>query len=90
MSLSLPVPSCTNRTVDPTVFFPDTPEQLATARAVCAVCPLLEQCLADAVAAGTTDGVWGGVLLERGAVVHTKRKRGRPPKTAATPVATAA
>ena len=90
MSPSLPVPSCTNRTVDPAVFFPDTPEQLAAARLVCAGCPLVEQCLADALAAGTTDGVWGGVLLERGAVVHAKRKRGRPPKTAAAPVGAAA
>ena len=87
---SLPVPSCTHRAVDPAVFFPATPEQLTAARLVCAGCPLVEQCLADALAAGTTDGVWGGVLLERGAVVHAKRKRGRPPKVAAAPVGTAA
>ena len=83
MSLFSHVPSCTDRTVDPAVFFPDTPEQLAEARAVCATCPLTEQCLAGALALGTTDGVWGGVLLERGTVVREKRRPGRPRKVAA-------
>ncbi len=83
------VPSCTDRTVDPAVFFPDTPEQLVAAREVCASCPLTEQCLAGALALGTSDGVWGGVLLERGAVVREKRRPGRPRKVAA-PVGEAA
>lgn len=69
-------------TVDPEVFFPTSPEQLAAARVVCAGCPFAEQCLADALAAGTTDGVWGGVLLERGVVVAVKRRPGRPRQTA--------
>lgn len=73
---------CTLPTVDPAVFFPDTPEQLVTARAVCAGCPFTEECLAEALAAGTTDGVWGGVLLERGTVVAVKRRPGRPRKAA--------
>lgn len=74
--------SCTAATVDPAVFFPETPEQLATAQAVCAGCPFAEQCLAGARAVGTTDGVWGGVLLERGALVAQKRRAGRPRKAA--------
>ena len=77
------IPSCTDRTVDPAVFFPNTPEKLAAAQAVCATCPLTEQCLAGALALGTTDGVWGGVLLERGTVVREKRRPGRPRKVAA-------
>ena len=84
------VPSCTDRTVDPAVFFPDSPEQLAAARAVCATCPLTEQCLAGALALGTSDGVWGGVLLERGAVVREKRRPGRPRKVASAPSGVAA
>ncbi|MBW3639482.1 MAG: WhiB family transcriptional regulator [Actinomycetota bacterium] len=76
------VKSCTNPTVDPAVFFPETPEQLATAQAACAGCPFTEQCLAEALAVGTTDGVWGGVLLERGALVAVKRRPGRPRKVA--------
>ncbi len=83
------IPSCTTPTVDPAVFFPSTPEQLATAQAVCAGCPLTEQCLAAALALGTTDGVWGGVLLERGAEVREKRRPGRPRK-AVSPVRAAA
>lgn len=77
-----PTPSCTASTVDPAVFFPSTPEQLSAAQAVCAACPLTEQCLAAALALGTTDGVWGGVLLERGAEVRVKRRPGRPRKVA--------
>lgn len=76
------VKSCTSPTVDPAVFFPETPEQLAAAQAVCAGCPFTEQCLAQALAVGTTDGVWGGVLLERGAFVAEKRRAGRPRKVA--------
>lgn len=84
-----PIPSCIDPTVDPAVFFPSTAEQLATAQAVCATCPLTEQCLASALALGTTDGVWGGVLLERGTEVREKRRPGRPRKVAS-PVGAAA
>jgi WhiB family redox-sensing transcriptional regulator len=91
VSLSTPlIPSCTDQTVDPAVFFPDTPEQLAAAQAVCATCPLTEQCLAGALALGTSDGVWGGVLLERGTVVREKRRAGRPRKAASAPSGVAA
>jgi len=74
---------CTAPGVDPALFFPETPEQLVAAQAVCAGCPFAEQCLADARALGTTDGVWGGVLLERGTVLTVKRRPGRPRKAAA-------
>ncbi len=84
-----PIPSCTDQTVDPAVFFPTAPEQLAAAQAVCATCPLTEQCLAGALALGTTDGVWGGVLLERGTVVREKRRPGRPRKVVSPVVAAA-
>jgi len=85
-----PLPSCTDQSVDPAVFFPEGAEQLAIAQAVCATCPLSAQCLSDALAIGTSDGVWGGVLLERGAVVAAKRRPGRPPKVAAAPSGAAA
>lgn len=71
---------CTS--ADPELFFPSTPEQLAAARTVCAGCPFARDCLADALAAGCTDGVWGGVLLERGVVLAVKRRPGRPRKVA--------
>ena len=82
MLRSAATPSCTDPTVDPAVFFPDTPEQLALAVDVCATCPLARECLAAALALGTSDGVWGGVLLERGRVVREKRRPGRPRKAA--------
>ena len=72
--------SCTSPAVDPEIFFPDSPAQLDAARAVCVGCPFVRSCLADALAAGTTDGVWGGVLLERGVTVAQKRRPGRPSK----------
>ena len=75
--------ACTEEGVDPTLFFPDTPEQLVAAQAVCARCPFATLCLAEARALGTTDGVWGGVLLERGAALTVKRRPGRPRKIAA-------
>lgn len=78
-----PIRPCTSPTVDPAVFFPETPEQLAVAQRVCAGCPFTEACLAEAVAVGTTDGVWGGVLLERGVTVAVKRRPGRPRKVPA-------
>jgi WhiB family redox-sensing transcriptional regulator len=82
-------PSCTDQTVDPAVLLPTAPEQLAAAQAVCATCPLTEQCLAGALALGTTDGVWGGVLLERGTDVAQERRPGRPRRAAGPLVAAA-
>lgn len=75
--------SCTDPSIDPDVFFPDSPEQYALARTLCASCPLARACFAEAMASGTTDGVWGGVLLERGVVLAQKRRPGRPRKVAA-------
>ena len=74
---------CTAPDVDPDVFFPDSPEQYVLARTLCASCPFSPDCLAEAMASGTTDGVWGGVLLERGVVLAQKRRPGRPRKVAA-------
>ncbi len=39
-------------------------------------------CLAGALERGEVAGVWGGELVEDGAVVVLKRRRGRPPKVA--------
>ncbi len=75
-------PPCASPEVDPDVFFPDSPEQYALARSLCEGCPLRAACLAEARETGTTDGVWGGVLLERGVVVAVKRRPGRPRKVA--------
>ncbi len=43
-------------------FFPD-PEDvaaIATAKAVCATCPVAEECLAYAIETNQSEGIWGG------------------------------
>ncbi|MEV5537439.1 WhiB family transcriptional regulator [Saccharopolyspora shandongensis] len=42
-------------------FIDPTPDQAEQCRAVCAECPVREQCLADALAAGEPWGIWGGL-----------------------------
>jgi len=69
---------CTRPTIDPETFFPTNPDQLAVAKSLCDTCPCRVRCLADALSTDTTDGVWGGVLLERGEIVTAKRRPGRP------------
>ena len=55
------------RDCDPTMFF-DTTEsesaEIAYAKAVCAGCPVREQCLGHAIHTGEQFGIWGG-LTER-------------------------
>ena len=52
------------RDSDPDLFFPGTGDQdvgkIATAKAVCASCPVREECLAYAVELNQTEGIWGG------------------------------
>jgi len=48
------------RDTHPEVFFPVTEEATRPARAVCAGCPVREDCLAYALANRIHDGVWGG------------------------------
>jgi WhiB family redox-sensing transcriptional regulator len=45
------------------LFFPAGEEEslAATAKAVCAACPVQEQCLQYALATNQTEGVWGGM-----------------------------
>lgn len=38
--------------------------RIARARAICAECPVSEDCLAHAIANGELDGIWGGRLPE--------------------------
>ncbi len=47
--------------VDPEMWFPEPNEQAQRAIAVCHSCRVRVECLADALTAGTADGVWGGV-----------------------------
>nr|BFE86401.1 hypothetical protein GCM10020093_090020 [Planobispora longispora] len=51
---------------DPELFFPLSPsaEQEARAKAVCAGCPVLDECRAYAVRAGEPEGIWGGLTVQ--------------------------
>ncbi|MFW0789096.1 WhiB family transcriptional regulator [Gordonia sp. CPCC 205333] len=67
---------------DPDMWFAENPRDLEQAKALCADCPLRAECLAAALDRAEPWGVWGGEILERGAVIARKRPRGRPRKTA--------
>lgn len=57
------------RDLDPELFFPigtvgPAMEQVDTAKAVCARCPVRTDCLAWALRVGEAHGVWGGTTPE--------------------------
>lgn len=62
------------------LFFSDHVVDIARAKAMCGLCPLQEQCLADALEREEPWGVWGGQLLSGGRIIADKRPCGRPPK----------
>jgi WhiB family redox-sensing transcriptional regulator len=54
---------------DPELFFPVSAtgkslEQVTAAKAVCAVCPVRQECLAFALQTGQGHGIWGGRTAE--------------------------
>ncbi len=61
------------------LFFSDNIIDIARAKAMCALCPLRESCLADAIEREEPWGVWGGELLSGGRIIANKRACGRPP-----------
>jgi WhiB family redox-sensing transcriptional regulator len=78
------------RDVDPDLFFPignsgPTLLQIDEAKAVCHRCPVMEECLAQALTADPVEGIWGGTTEGE------RRAMGRRPaapfgETAAAPV----
>ena len=67
-------------TVDPDLWFAESPADVEAAKALCAPCPLRTACLAGALERREPWGVWGGQLVLSGVVVPRKRPRGRPRK----------
>lgn len=65
------------------LFFSDEIPDIELAKAICSTCPLVGPCLRSALARREPVGVWGGQLFSDGVVIPRKRKRGRPPKVAA-------
>ena len=64
------------------LFFSEQLDDIATAKAICGMCPVQEACLAAAIRRREPWGVWGGQLFANGKILAFKRKRGRPPKNA--------
>ena len=62
---------------DQSIFFADDSESIAAAKAVCARCPVREQCL-DFSLQGHHYGIWGGLTdKERARVRRDQRRRRR-------------
>ncbi|KJF20078.1 MULTISPECIES: WhiB family transcriptional regulator [Rhodococcus] len=68
------------RVSDPDLWFAESPAELEKAKALCAQCPIRSLCLGAALDREEPWGVWGGEILDHGAVIATKRPRGRPRK----------
>jgi WhiB family redox-sensing transcriptional regulator len=56
------------RDEDTDIFFPLTDEDAGPALAICATCPVREECLEFALITRQDDGVWGGLT-------ETQRRR---------------
>jgi hypothetical protein len=81
------------RGLDPELFFPERGDAFTArnAQAVCATCPVAEQCLEFAIEVGETEGIWGGLSgrqlrQERQRRAGGPLKRGPKPGTALKPI----
>lgn len=63
-----------------TVFFSEDLGDIATAKRLCAECPVVGPCLEGALDREEPYGVWGGQLFLNGKMLTVKRRRGRPPR----------
>ncbi len=64
------------RKADTALFFPVSDDAAGPAKAICAICPVREQCLRFALANREEQGVWGGLT-------ETERRRIRRRRTGA-------
>ena len=65
---------------DADLWFSERRVDRERAKAMCAGCPIRRECLAAALQRHEPWGVWGGEIIERGAIAAGKRSRGRPRK----------
>lgn len=61
------------------VFFPENVRDAATAKAICAACPVSAECLAYATENREEHGVWGGLAPWERGDRRTRRPAVRPP-----------
>jgi WhiB family transcriptional regulator, redox-sensing transcriptional regulator len=71
------------QTVDPDLWFAETPAGVEEAKRLCRECPIRLSCLATALRRVEAWGVWGGELVADGQIRPYKRARGRPRKQSA-------
>ncbi len=71
------------RSHDAELWFAERQADVERAKALCQGCPIIEGCLAGAIERAEPWGVWGGQVFVGGAIVPTKRGRGRPRKNPA-------
>ena len=71
---------CRTGAVPSALFFSEDLGEIATAKRVCAACPVMAECLERAIHNQEPWGVWGGQLFLNGRMLAVKRRRGRPPK----------
>ena len=62
------------------LFFSEQIDDIARAKQICQLCPVMNACLEGAQSRREPWGVWGGQLFLNGKILAFKRKRGRPPK----------
>ena len=72
--------ACRRDGVATELFFSEDLSEIAAAKRICAACPVMSQCLEQAIHNEEPWGVWGGQLFCNGKMLMVKRRRGRPPK----------
>ena len=66
------------RDADTTVFFPASDNDAGPAKAICATCPVREECLEYALETRPADGIWGGLTaIERHRLIRRRQKAER-------------
>lgn len=62
--------------LDPAIFYPPHAE-IAFAKAICARCPVREECLVHALRYNETRGVWGGTSERQRRPMHARWRAGK-------------
>lgn len=64
--------------LESSIFYPPTDEESGHAKAVCAECPVRQDCLEFAITVREKEGVWGGATAaERQRLVRRRRRERR-------------
>lgn len=67
---------CRSGDVDPALFFPDRGEDQRQVKAICAACPVREECLEYALVNVERHGIWGGMSEKQRVGLRRKLRNG--------------